>query len=310
MRIPAPRGELSAALHDYLTDADARWLGLPAVGGAGPEDSAIALWTLHELSYRGFDDVPDDMEWDPTLVAVRTRLEAALERSLRESFAASSAQTLAQLLEADADAVGTADFVRRRATAEDVRDLLIQKSVYHLKESDPHFWVLPRLEPAPKAMLTELQYDELGDGRPERVHAQLFADALAAAGLDPTYGAYVDVATTETLVLNNAISMLCLNRRLRHAAMGHLAAFEATSSLPSADWVRGLRRLGFDEAVVRYYDEHVEADAVHEHLARAICDQMIGDDPDLEREVGFGAFVCLELERRCTEAAVPSEAAA
>ena len=37
-----------------------------------------------------------------------------------------------------------------------------------------------------------MQVDEYGGGDPQRVHAQLFADALQALGLDATYGAYVD----------------------------------------------------------------------------------------------------------------------
>ena len=308
MKIPAARGELSAALREYLTDTDVRWLGLPTA--SDPDDAAIALWCLHELAYRGFDDVSDDMEWDPTLITVRARLERDLESRLRADFDLCAADTLPDLLTAYQDTAGIAHFVRRSATAGDVRDILIQKSIYHLKEADPHCFVLPRLEPATKAMLTELQYDELGAGVPERMHARLFADALTAAGLDSTYGAYIDHASLATLTFNNALSMLCLNRRLRHAALGHLAAFEATSSLPCADWVHGLRRLGFDETVVRYFDEHVEADAVHEQLARWICDQMTGDDTNLEREVGFGAFVCLELESRCAAAIMPTEVAA
>jgi hypothetical protein len=156
----------------------------------------------------------------------------------------------------------------------------------------------------------ELQFDEFGDGDPDRVHTVLFASAMRSAGLDDTYGAYVDDATAETLAVSNAMSMLCLRRRLRFAGMGHFAAFEATSSLPCKDWVRGLTRLGFDEDVIRYFDEHVEADAVHEHLARGVCDRMANGDPDLEAEIVFGAFVCLELESRSAAAHLADEAAA
>lgn len=303
MKVPAARGPFSAAVRDHLTGDDQRarpQLG-PASGSTDDaHDRSLALWMLFELFYRGFDGVDPDLEWDPTLLGLRTGLEQELEAGLRRDFAAWEGKpTLAGVLEGFADHPGTASYVRSTATSEEVLSLLRLKSVYHLKESDPHCFVLPRLENAPKAALAELQYDELGDGQPERVHSQLFADALAGAGLDPTYGAYVGEADVETLTSSNALSMLCLRRRLRHAAMGHLAAFEATSSLPCTDMVRGLRRLGFDESVVRYYDEHVEADAVHELLARdGICARLTEGDPRLEHEVAFGAFVCLELEAR------------
>ncbi len=309
--IPSACGPISTAVIAHLTRTDPP--PLPTEVAAGDErDHALALWVLFELSYRGFDGVDEDLEWDPALIALRGLLEDELESDLRRDWADwSGPRDLTGLIEHDAERDGTSAFVRRDATRDDVLEILKQKSIYHLKEADPHSFVLPRLEPAPKAALAELQYDELGDGDPERVHMHLFAQAMEAAGLNPRYGAYIDEASSSTLTLSNAMSMLCLRRRLRFAAMGHLAAFEGTSSLPSADMVRGLRRLGFDERVARYYDEHVEADAVHEHLARRdICDRMTQGDPELEHEVAFGAWVCLELEARNAASLLPVRAAA
>ena len=68
----------------------------------------------------------------------------------------------------------------------------MHRSAYQLKEADPHSWAIPRLSGAPKAALVEIQADEYGGGRPERMHARLFADAMDAMGLDPAYGAYLD----------------------------------------------------------------------------------------------------------------------
>src|SRR4029450_7785452 len=58
------------------------------------------------------------------------------------------------------------------------------------------------------------------------------------------YGAYVDDVPAEILEQNNAMTLFGLHRRLRGAALGHLAAFEVTSSLPSRRIAQGLRRLG------------------------------------------------------------------
>ena len=63
------------------------------------------------------------------------------------------------------------------------------------------------------------------------------------------------------------MSLFGLHRRCRGAILGHLAAFEMTSSLPNRRYGNGLRRLGGDAAATRFYDEHVEADAVHEQIA-------------------------------------------
>ena len=89
------------------------------------------------------------------------------------------------------------------------------------------------------------------------------------------------------------------HRRLRGAAMGHLAAFEMTSSLPARQIAQGLARLGLDGAMVAYYDEHVEADAIHEQVAaHDICGTLAEDEPDQVEADLFGAFTCLDLETR------------
>jgi pyrroloquinoline quinone (PQQ) biosynthesis protein C len=193
--------------------------------------------------------------------------------------------------------------LQREATREEVVDFLRQRSLYHLKESDPHAFVVPRLDGRAKVALAELQYDEYGAGRPDRLHAQLFADALEACGLDSTYGAYVDEVPGHTLAVNNVMSLLALQRRLRGAALGHLAAFEATSSVPCRRIAAGIERVGLPDVVAAYFHEHVEADAVHEHVAmRDICGSLVEDHPDLRRDVLFGVAACLYLDVLAAEA--------
>jgi hypothetical protein len=307
--LPKARGPLSTAVFQALRglpQEDAFDVGLPAESG---EDAAITLWVLYELSYRGFDDVDDAAEWHPSLLGLRHRLETDLERSLRERWQGvpeehvgatgdAFAQGLFSFI-ADHDGPSLARYVHTEADREQVLDLLRVRSIYHLKEADATAWVVPRLGVVPKAALMELQYDEYGVGDPNRLHAHLFAKGMEASGLRPEYGAYVDEAPTEILEQNNAMSLFGLHRRLRGAAMGHLAAFEATSSLPSRRMAQGLERLGFPAEMVRYYAEHVEADAVHEQLAvRTICGSLIEEEPQVADDVWFGAFSCLDLENR------------
>jgi hypothetical protein len=122
---------------------------------------------------------------------------------------------------------------------------------------------------------------------------------MESVGLRSEYGAYVDDALPATLELNNALTMFGQHRRLRGAAMGHLAAFEMTSSLPARKISQGLTRLGLDGAMVAYYDEHVEADAIHEQVAaHDICGTLAEDEPDQVEPIMFGAFTCLDLESR------------
>src|SRR3712207_5833128 len=307
--LPKARGPLSTAVFTALR-------GLPHEEGPGDfgtpesaEDAAITLWALYELSYRGFDDVDDAAEWHPSLLALRYRLESELEDTLRgrwagtpEAYAGATGDTFAQGLFdsiADHDGPSLARYVHTEADREQVLDLLRVRSIYHLKEADSTAWVVPRLGVVPKAALMELQYDEYGVGDPNRLHAHLFAKGMEASGLRPEYGAYVDEAPTEILEQNNAMSLFGLHRRLRGAALGHLAAFEATSSLPCRRMAQGLERLDFPPELVAYYAEHVEADAVHEQLAvRTICGSLVEEEPQVAGDVWFGVFSCLDLEDR------------
>ncbi|MCL2541007.1 MAG: iron-containing redox enzyme family protein [Nocardioidaceae bacterium] len=307
MRLPRPRGDLSAQLIDALASGTPETPALAAggIGDPSTDDVQLALWILYEQHYRGFEDVDPSLEWSPDLLRLRRTLETPFEAWICDLTATTVKEAteegddvVAQLEHLTRDQSGAlARHLHREATAEQYRDFLVQRSIYHLKESDPHAWALPRLDGPAKVALAELQYDEYGDGVSARLHSRLFADALEGAGLDPSYGAYVDRASAPTLVANNAMSLFGLHRRLRGAAMGHLAAFEMTSSLPCRRYVQGAERLGLDERVVRYFDEHVEADAVHEQLAaRAICGSMVEAEPDLHDDVLLGAAACLVLE--------------
>ncbi|MBO9521860.1 MAG: iron-containing redox enzyme family protein [Nocardioidaceae bacterium] len=305
MLLPSPRGTLGAALVSALRGDGP----VPATGAHDDEDDLqLSLWVLYELHYRGFDDVPGTWEWDPELLRLRAALEAGFEAAIRERCAGLVTEAEEQAGEqddvvtalrliAEADVPALSSYLHRTATAEQYREFLMARSVYHLKESDPHSWAVPRLTGAPKAALAELQYDELGGGRPDRVHQQLFADALTEAGLDPAYGSYVDLTPAPVLAVNNAMSLFGLHRRLVGACVGHLAAFEMTSSLPCRRYAQGAERLELGPAVVRYFDEHVEADAVHEHLAaRDICARLVDQQPALRADVLLGAAACVLLE--------------
>jgi hypothetical protein len=187
-----------------------------------------------------------------------------------------------------------------RGSAEQVREFLVHRSAYQLKEADPHSWAIARLHGAPKAALVEVQADEYGGGDPARVHATLFANTMAAVGLDDTYGAYLEQLPGITLATVNLMSLFGLHRRNRGKIVGHLALFEMTSSIPNRRYATGLRRLGLDApAATAFFDEHVTADAVHENIAAVdLAGGLVRLEPALVDDVLFGARALVELEGR------------
>ena len=269
------------------------------------EDLQLALYCLYELHYRGLPGVDERWEWNPSLLAFRSGLERQFEAKLA-ALAGSAAEApdpdrsdvaLRAIADAD-DGPSLSLHLAREGTLDQLLEFFVHRSAYQLKEADPHSWAIPRLDGPAKAALVEVQADEYGGGRPDRVHARLFADSMEAVGLDRAYGAYIDHIPAVTLATVNLMSLFGLHRRLRGAIVGHLALFEMTSSIPNRRYGDALRRLGYDGAATAFFDEHVEADAVHESIAAVdLAGGLMRQEPDVAADVLFGARALAALDR-------------
>jgi hypothetical protein len=122
---------------------------------------------------------------------------------------------------------------------------------------------------------------------------------MRALGLDSGYGAYLDHIPGVTLATVNLMSLCGLHRRRRGAIVGHLALFEMTSSVPNRRYANGLRRLGYGADATAFFDEHVEADAVHENIAAVdLAGGLVRQQPALCADVLWGARALVEVEAR------------
>ncbi|HEX2072757.1 MAG TPA: iron-containing redox enzyme family protein [Geodermatophilus sp.] len=311
MQLPDPRGPLGRALAEDLTSgstlspATAELARRGAASAADPlhdEDLQLSLAVCYELHYRGFDGVDDAWEWDPALLGLRAHLERRHTEALRALVGPLEVtdepidRQLAALIAAD-DGPSLSLYMAKRGTLEQWREYLALRSVYHLKEGDPHTFAVPRLGGRTKAAMVEIQADEYGGGAPERMHSELFAGLMRDLGLDAGYGALWNAAPAVAFASVNTMSLFGLHRRWRGAALGHLTAVEMTSSEPSRRYSAGLRRLGFDASTSVFYDEHVEADAVHEQIAAVdMCGSLVAEFPGLAGDVLFGAACALAVD--------------
>jgi hypothetical protein len=267
------------------------------------DDFQLALYLSYELHYGGIEGIDDRLEWSPALLAFRESLELPFELALRERFGAvptcERIDDQLRAIIADAGGPSISGFMAQHATIEQYREFLMHRSLYHLREADPHSFAIPRLRGAAKVALLEIQADEYGSGDVTWMHSSLFAETMAYLGLDPSEEAYVDRLPGVTLATMNLMSLFAFHRRFLGAIVGHLAAFEMTSCLPNRRYGDGLRRLGFDESATRYFDEHVEADAAHGAIAASdLAGSLVQQDWRLEADVLFGATALLGLEGR------------
>jgi hypothetical protein len=311
MILPHPRGPVTRALTDALRRQDpARLPGADAItepiDPLADEDLQLALWICYELHYQGFNDGPDEWEWQPELIAVRRLLEAALMTALRRDVAVPTddrpiAVRLRELVEQD-NGPQLSRHLQRHADRAQYDEFVIHRSLYQLKEADPYTWAIPRLAGRAKTALAEIQADEYGAGRPARLHSELYRKLMRGLGLDDAYCAYIDAVPAITLAIGNVMSLFGLHRQLRGALVGHLAAYEMTSSQPCRRYAKGLHRLGVHDSVGGFFNVHVTADALHEQLAaHDLCGGLAEIEPHLVGDIMFGAATCLHVDNRFAE---------
>jgi hypothetical protein len=228
-------------------------------------------------------------------------MEAQLRAEVNPPICDGVRPALEELATADG-APSLSAWMMKHGTEDHLREFLVHRSAYQLKEADPHSWAIPRTTGATKRALLQIQLDEYGDLKPGASHAELFAATMSAVGLDPTYGAYVECLPAPTLATGNLISFLGMQRRLLGALLGHLALFEMTSVGPMSRYAAAMDRMGFPPSATRFFRVHVEADADHEVLA---LNELVGDHvarhPCDEADVIFGACALAHVERAFTE---------
>jgi hypothetical protein len=294
--LPTPRGPWSEWLFASLAGpvGSVTPPSLPMADPLSDDDAALALYVLYELHYRGFEQVDEEWEWEPTLLKTRSRLEARMLERLREGAGVGAApgdvaQALLEMVEQGGGRSVSA-FLATHGTVQHMREFAAHRSAYQLKEADPHTWAIPRLAGGVKAAMVEIQADEYGAGIERDMHQNLFALTMRALGLDARYGAYLDLLPATTLAPVNIISFFGLHRRWRGALVGHLALFEMTSVEPMGRYSQALRRLGFGPAARHFFEVHVVADAHHQRVAAVdLAGGLAAQDPRLSADILFGA---------------------
>lgn len=308
-RLPRPCGPVSEAVIASLqTDSVAPLAAMtpPTDDPLTGADSHLGLHCCYELFHDGYQDVADRWEWEPALLRIRRRLESRFLAALRAEHRPHRAITtesvggaLRQVIDSTLAAPSPSRYLAEEGSIDQLRELLIHRSIYQRKEADAHTFGIPRLRGAAKSAMVLIQADEYGAGQPGRTHAELFATTMEHLGLDPTPGAYVDFVPGVTLATDNLASMFGLHRALRGALVGHLAIFEMTSVTPMGLYAAAIRRLTGDETAAEFYQVHVDADAEHEIIAaNDLAGGLLGDEPALGDDLIFGAQALVRVEAR------------
>ncbi|MEA2251814.1 MAG: hypothetical protein QOG70_2056, partial [Solirubrobacteraceae bacterium] len=156
--LPEPRGPASELLVERLIRGPH---DLPPASvlptALHDEDLQLALYLCYELHYRGLDGVDERWEWEPSLLRLRRSWEEAFEEELHDLVgpvpvdgpaAAETDVALREAIDAD-ESRSLSQHLEREGTLEHVREFLVHRSAYQLKEADPHSWAMARLAGQP-----------------------------------------------------------------------------------------------------------------------------------------------------------------
>ena len=268
----------------------------------GADEVFRTMYVLHAQNAWSPVDAPRANQHDLTLTAVLLELERAFERWLarwelpedppREADAFCAwLQDLALEREVLPPS-GAGKLIRERATLDQMREIVAQRSLFFLKEPDPWAMVIPSLHGVAKAGLLDVLLDEYGWGRHDHMHSTVYETLMRKLDLDTAYDAYLDRTAWQYLAGLDYQGMLARHRRLCRRMYGYIYLVEADSPRSMVNYLGAWERLGIDDPDVRrFYELHVTADEGHQQVAlEEVIAPVVRAEPAAAPEIARGVL--------------------
>lgn len=191
------------------------------------------------------------------------------------------------------------EHVRERATLDQMKNIVRQRSLFFLREPDPWIHAVPSLTGRAKAGLIDLLLDEYGWGKYERMHSSIYANLMQALGLNSEIDHYEGEASWQFLATLNHQWMCALDPALTRRLIGVVYLTEADSPAAMTNYLAAWERLGIDdENITEFYELHVHADENHRDVAlqEVAVPVAEAEGPDAATEIALGIFDGRALE--------------
>lgn len=153
-----------------------------------------------------------------------------------------------------------------------------------------------KLPSRPKLEMARNYWDELGQGTEGGMHGPMLArlgDSLPPLDHAPVW---------ETLALGNLMVALATQRGYAYQSIGALGVIELTAPGRAQQVNAGLKRLGFDGSLRRYYALHATLDVRHSQTwNREVLGPLVAACPSSAPLLAEGALLRLRAGARCFE---------
>jgi len=185
------------------------------------------------------------------------------------------------------------------ATREEICWFLAQEAAGEAGFDDLVAYTQVKLPPRAKLELARNYWDEMGRGNIAGMHGLMLEATTKGLCLEPC----IEETLWESLALANTMTTLATTRRYTYHSVGALGVVELTAPTRVGLVADGLKRLGYEPSVRKYFNLHAVLDVKHsEDWNREALIPLIEDRPEAARAIAEGALMRLECGKRCFEA--------
>lgn len=156
-----------------------------------------------------------------------------------------------------------------------------------------------KLTPRAKLELARNYWDEMGRGAVGGMHGLMLDATSQGLCLEPT----IEGTLWESLALANTLTAFATTRRYAYHSVGALGVVELTAPTRVGLVADGLKRLGVDASLRKYFQLHAVLDVKHSQAwNEEALKPLITERPECARAIAEGALIRLECGRRCFDA--------
>lgn len=190
-------------------------------------------------------------------------------------------------------------WLAEQASFEDMQWFLTQEAAGEAGFDDLVALTQVKLPVPAKLELARNYWDEMGRGAEAGMHGPMLERTVEGLGLAPA----IERTLWPSLALANTLTAFATTRRYAYHSVGALGVVELTAPTRVAKVAAGLKRLGCEPKVRKYFDLHALLDLKHsQDWNREALRPLVAEDPARARALAEGALIRLEAGRRCFEA--------
>ncbi|HEY9218910.1 MAG TPA: iron-containing redox enzyme family protein [Phenylobacterium sp.] len=185
------------------------------------------------------------------------------------------------------------------ASLEDFKWFLTQEAAGEAGFDDLVALTQVKMPPRAKLELARNYWDEMGRGNEGGMHGPMLDRTVEGFQLKPT----IESTLWQSLALANTLTAFATTRRYAYHAVGALGAVELTAPTRVSCIAAGLKRLGVEPKLRKYFDLHAILDIEHSRAWNAeVLVPLVEADPGCARYIAEGAVMRLILGEQCFDA--------